>query len=183
MALVLLQRPFLFANTISQHDQHRSLPLTSLRWQQHRRISGAVAHRNRICIFSTSDIHAFAEPEAYEKELSIVQRRRDEVLAAYNRDAFPRSGYTKLAIRNEQRWLDRLEHVITFYHIEGRLPERGNKGTPEHSLAIWMDTQRNAKRCLDLGKPCNHLMTPGRISILESMPWWGWDGAAWYSYY
>jgi hypothetical protein len=183
MSLVLLQRPFLFANTIS-HDQHRSLPLTSLRWQQHRRISGAVAHRNRICIFSTGNQHGFAEPEAYENQLLIVQRRREELellLEAHNRDALLRIGYTKHTIIIEQRWLNVLEDVIQFYHQEGRLPERGKNGTPENSLVIYIQNQRNAKQCLDLGKPSNNAMTPERIFVLESMPWWSWDAheAAW----
>jgi hypothetical protein len=131
MALVLLQRPFLFANTIS-HDQHRSLPLTSLRWQQNRRISGAISHKNSICIFATNNLYVFGETTPYEEELLIVQRRRDELellLEPYNEDAFVRSGYTKGDIRYDLKWLDRLEDVITFYHKEGRLPEKHSKGT------------------------------------------------------
>jgi hypothetical protein len=183
MALVLLQRQFLFANTIS-HDQHQSLPLPSLRWQQNRRISGAISRRNRICIFATRDLFAFGETTPYEEELLIVQRRRDELellLEAHNEEALLRSRYTKGDIRYDLKWLDRLEDVITFYHKEGRLPVEGNKGTPEHSLAKWIHRQRNAKHCRDLGKPSRQKMTPERIAILESMPWWVWDAfeAAW----
>jgi hypothetical protein len=142
MALVLLQRSLLFANTIS-HDQHQSLPLPSLRWQQNRRISGAMPHRNRICIFATRDLYVFGKTTPYEEELLIVQRRRDELellLEAHNRDAFLRSGYNKRDISYEKRWLSRLEDVIQFYHKEGRLPERAGciKGTLEYSLAKWI---------------------------------------------
>ncbi len=110
------------------YDRHQSLPLPSLRWQQNRRISGTISHRNSICIFATSNRHGFGEPAAYKNELLVVERRRGEV------ELLLRSGYDKRTTNGEKRWLDRLEDVIEFYHQEGRLPEDAgcNEGTLEH---------------------------------------------------
>jgi len=180
LAFHVLQRPFL----ANRCDQRSSLPLSPLSWQQHRRVSTVISLRNKNTVCNSSYSDRFGEESPYEKELSIVERRRDELeslLEAYNRESFLRSGYTKGSIIGyEEKWLDKLEIVINFYHKMGRLPKLTAEGE-EHRLAIWMNNQRSAKRCLDEGKPCNNKMTPERIAILESMSWWIWDPyeAAW----
>ena len=168
MAFILPQRAVLVNRC---HPQ--SLPLTSLRRQQHRSIGIALPRRHSpcsslvICFLGPSD-----EPP-YERELRILEERREEL------GLLPGLCHIK-SNRWEYRWLDRLKDVIKFYYQEGRVPARG--GTEyENSLARWIHNQRRAKQCLDEGKPCTSKMTAERIVILESMAWWIWDAqqAAW----
>ncbi len=135
----LLQRPAL-ANRRCSLD-HQSLPLTSLRWQQHRRIFGASLLRRNICICVRSAADISGDASHYENEMSLVERRRQHVESFW-------SGNDR---RYEVIWLGRLEDVIQLYYKHGRLPKQGVKDKIELSSATWMNTQRIAKLCLDEG--------------------------------
>jgi len=175
MAFHVLQRPFL-ATRCGQRSS--SLPLSFLSWKQHRKVFPAVSIRNSIINCNTSYPYLFGEESPYEKELLIVERRRDELESLPNMyDELP---FGRSVIGNEHRWLNTLERIIRFYYKKGRLPKREAE-EEEGRLARWLNTQRRAKYCQDEGKPCNNKMTPERIGILESMSWWIWDAyeAAW----
>jgi hypothetical protein len=172
MAFVFLQRPFL-----ANKCHGRSLPLTSLHCQQHRRIAAAVSFTNNNCKCLATLATGFPETSPYEIELLIVERQRDQLdnlLEVYDREELLKCGYTKSGINYERRFLNNFEGVIHFYYREGRVPKRQTKGE-EGRLANWMNDQRKAKSYLEQGKPSTNVMNPERIKLLESMSWWDWN--------
>ena len=176
MPFVLLQKPLL----VNRCD-HQTLPSTSLSRHQRRDIRNPLSYRNEHFYSLVGRAIGQDDPSVYESELEILEKRREEL--EYLLDTCTKQSlYNKGGIQYEKQWLDRLQDVIKFYYEEGRAPIRRRKGN-EKSLAIWIHNQRQAKRCLDEGKPCRSKMTVERISLLESMSRWVWDAqeAAWQS--
>ena len=175
MAFVLLQR-----TVLANRCDHQSLPSTSLRRQQRRKLFIAVSHHNKHFNSFSTCATGFSDASAYESELEILEERRQEL--DYLLDTWTKQSlYNKRDVQYEERWLDRLQDVTKFYYKEGRAPLHSKSKGYENGLAKWISNQRNAKRCLEEGKPCTSKMTAERIVILESMAWWIWDAqqAAW----
>src|SRR6185437_13530307 len=112
MALFLLHR-----TALAIRCEHPSLPLTSLRLQQQRRIDAPFCPRNATRICSIHRSSSFFDA-SYGDELEIVEQRRqklDDLLESCSEESWRK----RRDIEIELDWLCVLEDVISFFYEEG----------------------------------------------------------------